>query len=76
MSVVLSLQTLKIIEYKYLCCNKNCWRTCDENSKKRLDNTYKFANHHINKFILLSQKGVCPYEYMNDLERFYEILPK
>ena len=38
----------------------------DENLKKRLANTQKFSNHDINKFILLLQKGVYTYEYMND----------
>ena len=35
--------------------------------------TYKFSNHDINKFILLLQKGVYPYEYMDDWENFNEI---
>ena len=26
-------------------------------------NTYRFSNHNNNKFILLLQKGVYPYEY-------------
>ena len=33
---------------------------------------YKFSNHDKNKFILLLQKGVYPYEYMNDWEKFTE----
>ena len=36
--------------------------------------TYKFSNHNNNKFILLLQKGVYPYEYMDDWEKFKEIL--
>ena len=35
-------------------------------------NTYKFANPHINKFILLLQKEVYPYEYIDDWEKFNE----
>ena len=34
--------------------------------------TYKFSNHDINKFILLLRKGVYPYEYMDDWEKFDE----
>ena len=40
--------------------------------KERFFNTYKFSNHDINKFILLLQKGVYPYEYMDDWEKFNE----
>ena len=34
----------------------------DENIKKKIVNTYKFANHDINKFNLFLRKGVYPYE--------------
>ena len=37
-------------------------------------NSYKFSNHDINKFILLLRKGVCLYDYMDDWEKFNEIL--
>ena len=35
-------------------------------------NTFKFSNNDINKFIFLSRKGVYPYEYMDDWEKFNE----
>ena len=33
---------------------------------------YKFSNHDNNKFILLLQKDVYPYEYMDNWENFNE----
>ena len=59
--------------YKYLCCNKNYEHKYDEKLKGQFFNTYKFSNHNNNKFIFLLQKGVYPYEYMDDLEKFIEI---
>ena len=34
--------------------------------------TYEFCNKNLNKFILLLRKGVYPYEYMDNWERFDE----
>ena len=45
-----------LIEYKYLCCNKNYQHKFDEKLKERFFNTYKFSNHDKDKFILLLQK--------------------
>ena len=39
---------------------------------KRFASTYEFCNKDLNKFILLLRKGVYPYEYMDNLERFNE----
>ena len=39
---------------------------------KRFASTYKFCNGNLNKFILLLRKGVYPYEYMDNWERFDE----
>ena len=36
--------------------------------------TYKFSNRNNNKFNLLLQKGVYPYEYMDDWEKINETL--
>ena len=62
----------ELIEYKYLCCNRNYQQKLDEKLKKQVFNTYKFFNHDSNKFILLLRKGVYPYEYMDDWGKFNE----
>ena len=59
-----------LIEYKRLGCDKHYQQKLDEKLKKRFFNTYKFSNHGNNKFILWLRKGVYPYKYTDDLEKF------
>ena len=46
--------------------------SCKKNYEKRFANIYEFCNGYLNKFILLLRKGVYPYEYMDNWERFDE----
>ena len=57
-----------LIEYKCLCCNKNCQYKFDEQWRGPFFTTYKFSNHDNNKFFYC-----CPYEYMDDWEKYNEI---
>ena len=61
-----------LTEYKCLCCSKNYKAKFNENLKKRFFDKYKFCNHDINVFILLLQKGVLQYKYMDDWDKFNE----
>ena len=58
-----------LINYKYLSCNKNYSNKIGEELKERFKNTFKFSD---NEFILWLRKGVYPYEYMDDCEKFNE----
>ena len=57
------------------CFDCNAWFKRDSKELiKRFSNTYEFCNKDINKFILLLRKGVYPYEYMDNWERFNEVI--
>ena len=55
---------------------KKISETNDDLELKKLNrnfrNTYNFCNKDINKFMLLLRKGVYPYQYMDDWDRFNE----
>ena len=71
------LDYIKIKNKKLLlkCFNCNaCYREkFNKDLIKKIKNTYSFYNNDINKFVSLLRKGVYPYEYVDNWERFSEI---
>ena len=55
-------------------CDKYCYAEFDEKSNIKFENTYKFCNGGLNKFVLLLQKVVYPNEYKGSLVKFNETL--
>ena len=67
----ISIEDNKLI-YKCIDCNKNYKLHFNKDLIKRFANTYYFCNKDINKFILLSRKGIYSNEYMDSWKRFQE----
>ena len=60
--------------FRCFSCKKNYEKNFNKELIKIFANTYKFCNKDLNKFILLLRKGVHTYEYMDNWERFDEML--
>ena len=62
----------KQLIFRCYSCKKNYENDFNKELIKIFANTYNLCNGDLNKFILLLRKGVCPYEYMDNWERFDE----
>ena len=60
--------------FKSLNCKQYYEKDFNKELIKRFASTYEFCNKDLNKFILLLRKGVYPYEYKDNWERFDETL--
>ena len=58
--------------FRCFSCKKNYEKDFNKELIERFANIYEFCNGDLNKFILLLSKGVYPYEYMDNWERFDE----
>ena len=53
-------------------CKKEYKKDINNKLKERFSNVYEFCGYDMNKFITLLRKGVYPYEYMDEWNRFNE----
>ena len=58
--------------FRYYSCKKTYKKDFNKELIERFANIYEFCNGDLNKFILLLRKGIYPYEYMDNWERFDE----
>ena len=61
---------------KCIDCEKEYEKEFNKELMERFANTYKFCDNDLNKFLILLRKGVYPYRYMDDWNKFNEkVLP-
>ena len=58
--------------FRCFSCKKNYEKDFNKELIKIFANAYSLCNNDLNKFVMLLRKGVYPYEYMDNLERFDE----
>ena len=53
-------------------CKKEYKKDLNKKLIKRFSNVYEFCGYDMNKFMILLRKGVYPYEYMDEWDKFNE----
>ena len=62
--------------FKCIDCEKEYEKEFNKELLERFANTYKFCDNDLDKFIMLLRKGVYPYEYIDEWDKFDEkVLP-
>ena len=62
--------------FKCIDCEKEYGKEFNKELVERFANTYKFCDNDLNEFIMLLRKGVYPYEYIDEWDKFNEkVLP-
>ena len=62
--------------FKCIDCEKEYEQEFNKELIERFANTYKFCDNDLDKFIMLLRKGVYPYEYIDEWDKFTEkIIP-
>ena len=64
--------TNEILTFECVDCKKKYKKEVNNKLKERFSNVYKFCDNDMNKFISLLRKGVYPYEYIDDWDKFEE----
>ena len=62
----------KKLIFRCFTCKKNYEKDFNKELIKVFANTYSLCNNDLNKFVLLLRKGIYPYEFMDNWERFDE----
>ena len=62
----------EMLIFKCIDCEKEYEKEFNKELIERFANTYKFCDNDLDKFIMLLRKGVYPYEYMDEWDKFNE----
>ena len=62
----------EILTFECIDCKKEYKKRLNKKLIERFSNVYEFCDYDINKFMVLLRKGVYPYEYMDEWDKFNE----